>query len=298
MGRLWRAAEYRLVSLDSSIIGVADETMRVRIEAERLQSFAEAIGETRELYLDRSAARAAGYPDIPVPPTFHFSIGLERNRPFGMLEDRGIDMRRLLHAEQSFLFRRLAFAGEEVSVARRVSDYFEKKAGALRFAVIETDIRNASGEQISVGREVLVLPHKAPSGGSREHHPVLSLSVGREPLGPLYPGTVTREMLARFGAASGDLNRIHLDPTAARIAGYDNIFAHGMLCMAWLGRLLTNHFRQESVRDFSVRFRALTPVGASPVCDGHLDESGGKADLRIHLDDRVVTLTGSATIAV
>ena len=45
--------------------------------------------------------------------------------------------------------------------------------------------------------------------------------------------------LALFAGASGDHNPIHIDIDFARKAGMPDVFAHGMLSMAWLGRLLT-----------------------------------------------------------
>jgi hypothetical protein len=37
--------------------------------------------------VDVAAARAAGHRDLPVPPTFFFSLTLEGDSPFGYLGD-------------------------------------------------------------------------------------------------------------------------------------------------------------------------------------------------------------------
>ena len=50
---------------------------------------------------------------------------------------------------------------------------------------------------------------------------------------------VTRTTLALFAGASGDHNPIHIDTDFARKSGMPDVFAQGMLGMAWLGRLLT-----------------------------------------------------------
>ena len=50
---------------------------------------------------------------------------------------------------------------------------------------------------------------------------------------------ITRTTLALFAGASGDHNPIHIDLDFARAAGQDDVFAHGMLTMAYIGRLLT-----------------------------------------------------------
>ena len=285
------------MTLDASIIGAADETVTIEVDPARLRAFAEAIGEHRELYLDSAAARAAGYPDIPVPPTYHFSLGRERSRLFTLLEDRGVDPLKLLHGEQHFCYAAITHAGDTLTVARRVSDYFEKKDGALKFIVMETDIRKPDGELVSLAHETLVLPEAALPANAPKSAKPLSAEGGSLMLGPLTPGLVTREMLARFGPASGDLNRVHLDAGAARSAGYDDVFAHGMLSMAWLGRLLTDHVRQERLREFGVRFLALTPVDAVPVCEGVSLGSGSQhVTLQVRLENGPATLTGAAKI--
>ncbi|MBL8421391.1 MAG: hypothetical protein JNK92_12225 [Dechloromonas sp.] len=81
---------------------------------------------------------------------------------------------------------------------------------------------------------------------------------------------VDRALLCRFAGASGDLNPIHIDIDFARRAGMPDVFAHGMLGMAWLGRLLTEWRPQASLRSFSVRFMALTHLGNQPVLRGQV----------------------------
>lgn len=83
---------------------------------------------------------------------------------------------------------------------------------------------------------------------------------------------IDRALLCRFAGASGDLNPIHVDIDFARRAGMPDVFAHGMLGMAWLGRLLTGWRPQSSLRSFSVRFMALTHLGNQPVLRGQVVE--------------------------
>ncbi len=83
---------------------------------------------------------------------------------------------------------------------------------------------------------------------------------------------IDRALLCRFAGASGDLNPIHVDIDFARRAGMSDVFAHGMLGMAWLGRLLTGWRPQSSLRWFSVRFMALTHLGNQPVLRGQVVE--------------------------
>ncbi|CAG2156532.1 MaoC family dehydratase [Cupriavidus numazuensis] len=91
-------------------------------------------------------------------------------------------------------------------------------------------------------------------------------------LPPLTLPPVNRTMLALFAGASGDHNAIHIDIDYARKAGMADVFAHGMLSMAWLGRLLTQWVDQRRIRDFGVRFTGITHLGHEITCTGRVTE--------------------------
>src|SRR5213076_1850421 len=55
---------------DKSLIGRQMSQGTVDVEKGRLRFFAKAIGESDPVYTDESAARDAGHPTLPVPPTF------------------------------------------------------------------------------------------------------------------------------------------------------------------------------------------------------------------------------------
>lgn len=120
-------------------------------------------------------------------------------------------------------------------------------------------------------------------------------------LGPLVLPPVSRTTLALFAGGSGDHNSIHLDLDVARAAGMDDVFAQGMLSMAYLARLLTNIAPQSLLRSFDVRFLAVTPVLAVPSCTAQVREiTDGllTLDVRVELADGTTTLAGTATLDV
>lgn len=120
-------------------------------------------------------------------------------------------------------------------------------------------------------------------------------------LPPLELAPISRTTLALFAGASGDHNPMHIDIDVAQSAGLDDVFAHGMLSMAYLGRLLTNWVPQEAIRSYRVRFAAITPVHGTPTCTGTVvSAADGVAtiDLAVTLADGTTTLTGDATVAV
>ncbi|QBR01136.1 MaoC family dehydratase [Paraburkholderia pallida] len=91
-------------------------------------------------------------------------------------------------------------------------------------------------------------------------------------LPPLALEPVNRTTLALFAGASNDHNAIHIDIDFARKAGMPDVFAHGMLSMAWLGRLLTLWVDQRQLRQFAVRFVGITQLGHRITCTGRVVE--------------------------
>jgi acyl dehydratase len=79
---------------------------------------------------------------------------------------------------------------------------------------------------------------------------------------------LTRHRLALYAGASGDDNPIHVDIDFARAAGFPDVFGHGMLTMALLGRALTDTVAPARLRGFSVRFVATAQIGARLASEG------------------------------
>ena len=126
------------------------------IERTRLRFFAKATGETRAEYLEEAAARAAGYADLPAPPTFLFAAELDSGAVDLMLDKLQIPLARLLHGEQSFSYHRPACVGDTVTVNSRIDDIYDKKNGALEFVVKSSRATNQHGELVAEMRTVLV----------------------------------------------------------------------------------------------------------------------------------------------
>ena len=74
-------------------------------------------------------------------------------------------------------------------------------------------------------------------------------------------GPITRTTLALFAGASNDHVRLHIDSDYVKEAGMPDVFAHGMLSMAFLGRLVTSWVPQKQVRGLGTRFTSITWVG-------------------------------------
>lgn len=118
-------------------------------------------------------------------------------------------------------------------------------------------------------------------------------------------GKISRHTLALYCGGSGDHNPIHVDIDFAKSAGYDDVFVHGMLPMALLGRLLTQWTDQENIKSFGVRFSAITQVNdqvtAFATVREKIEEEGEQRlvlDIETQTQNGVKTLKGEAVIAI
>jgi len=141
--------------IDRSQIGRQTESGLIEVEKGAIRRFAEAIGDHNPIYFDEAAARAAGHERIPAPPTFVTSL-----RPPDIREGMGVDMRRLLHGEQSFDVKRPLHAGDRVRVVARVADVSEKtgRSGTMDVLVTEQIGTDAdTGALMFVGRSTVLI---------------------------------------------------------------------------------------------------------------------------------------------
>lgn len=115
-------------------------------------------------------------------------------------------------------------------------------------------------------------------------------------LPPLNLPPISRTTLALFAGASGDHNPIHIDTDFARKAGMPDVFAHGMLSMAWLGRLITQWAPQSQLRRFDVRFQGITHLANAISCSGRVVEKRD-ADRSVRIEMQSSTQHGQTKIA-
>ena len=135
-------------------------------------------------------------------------------------------------------------------------------------------------------------------------HATTDVAVGERLVNKSFP-PISRHTLALYCGASGDHNPIHVDLDFARKAGFDDVFAHGMLAMAYLGQALTEAVTPSAIRSFSTRFVAITQLAARLTCEGsvvELFEAEGEKRARLSLtakDEKgEVKLASEAVIAL
>lgn len=146
------------MAVDTSIIGKPTGAWRVAVERGPVTSFAAAVKDGNRVYRDLRVARAAGFDDIPAPPTFTFAMSFwgsfaERqpadptdgqnpmHKAMGELFAKGA---LVLHGEQEFEYHEPVEVGDVLVGEGKIVDVYEKDSSSARmtFVVVETQWRD------------------------------------------------------------------------------------------------------------------------------------------------------------
>jgi hypothetical protein len=136
------------------MIGLRLDPFTTAVGRDRIRRFATAVGEPDPIFHDLRAARAAGHPDLPLPPTLLFGVAIEHEGD-ALLSALGVVPEQVLHVEQLFTYHRPAHAREELTFRSELVDLYHRRDNRLTFAVQETEITRA-GEAVMDLRQVLM----------------------------------------------------------------------------------------------------------------------------------------------
>ena len=144
--------------MDKSLIGQKSTPKTITVEQGQMRFFAKATGAKDKVYWDVEAAKAAGHPALPAPPTFLFCLdSLAPSTDRGVLQQLGVDIGRILHGEQRFKYGKPVYAGDAITFQNEITDMYEKKGGTLQFVVSETTATNQRGEHVGTMINSLVI---------------------------------------------------------------------------------------------------------------------------------------------
>jgi acyl dehydratase len=150
-----------------SLIGRPTGHSKVVVERGPVAFFAQAVKDDDPVYRDPEAARAAGFSNIPVPPTYPLVMDhwgtFEELQPqdnptdsplmaaLGPLMARG---GLILHGEQEFIYHRPVVVGDVLEGHGKVADAYQKESRGrtMTFVVTETTWKDESGSPVVTSR--------------------------------------------------------------------------------------------------------------------------------------------------
>jgi acyl dehydratase len=133
----------------ATVIGRTYEPVGYAVGREKIREYARAVGETDALYLDLTAARAAGHRDLVAPPMFAVVYAAGALAPGILDPELEIDFSRLVHGGQEFVWGPVVVAGDEIETVASVAAYDERVGN--RFFTFETISTNQGGQVVCRG---------------------------------------------------------------------------------------------------------------------------------------------------
>jgi len=143
------------VAINTAYIGrTFDPSEPYEVSRVKIAEFATAIGEPSPLCRDRSAAQAAGYPDVIAPPTFAIVVSAAGSARVTHDPGLGVNYAMVVHGEQSFTHHRPLHAGDVVVSQSTIEDI--RQIGTMTTVTTVTEIRTTGGEPVCTARSVLI----------------------------------------------------------------------------------------------------------------------------------------------
>lgn len=188
----------------------------------------------------------------------------------------GLDWRRTVHGEQSIRLHRPLAAQGRVRSATRIVDLADKGPGKGALLYAERDLFDMEdGALVATMQQTVFCRGDGGFGGAPSVRPAPAPLPEREP--DQRTECPTSPQAALIYRLSADLNPLHIDPAAARAAGFDRPILHGMASFGVAGHGLVRLCcggAPERLRAMSGRFRAPVYPGETLRLDVWQDEPG------------------------
>ena len=135
--------------MNDSIKGKTWPAFTYEVGLEKIREYANAVGESERVHHDRDAAREAGFRDVVAPPMFAVVYSAGAMAPAILDPEVGIDLARMLHGSQEFVWGEPVVAGDRIETATELKDMYEKDG--KKFFVFESVSRNQDGQEVTRG---------------------------------------------------------------------------------------------------------------------------------------------------
>ena len=135
--------------IEKKHIGYEFSPVTLTVEERQLKLLAKTLGMTQGIYTDSDAAVAEGLPGLLAPPTYPFVLEIEALELVEFVNLIGESLEKLLHGEENFTYHGPIYAGDEITVRKKITDIIDKKEGTLQFVISQTDFSNQHGEKVA-----------------------------------------------------------------------------------------------------------------------------------------------------
>ena len=153
------------MALDASFAGrTYPPTSVYEVGREKIREFADAIGDPNPVYRDPAVAQDYGHRDVIAPPTFAFVISWPAVLALTADPALGLDITKVLHAEQRFAYARPIHADDQLTATVVIEDVSERMGQS--FMSTRIDLATVDGEHVVATYSKLVVLGGAGTEGA------------------------------------------------------------------------------------------------------------------------------------
>ena len=128
--------------IDKKYIGFSFPPVKLNVEEGRLKFLAKSLGETKGIYVDTKIAKQKGFRGLLAPPTFPFMLEIDAFDLSDFVHFLGESLEKLLHGEENFTYYAPIYAGDIITISKKITDIIDKKGGDLQFVISENTFIN------------------------------------------------------------------------------------------------------------------------------------------------------------
>lgn len=270
--------------LDFTLAGKAYRPVTATADPASIEQYAAAAG-------DSAPAYRAG-PGQIAPPLFPVTAGLPLMMEMVSDPDLGVaNPLRILHGGQEMVWHRPLRGGEEIVYTPMLQSVEDKGEGAVFVAAVHGT--TPGGEPV-VDQYWTIFVRGGGSGADRPRRE-RPAPLSRGEIADAFTRRVDEGMPARYAAASGDHNPIHLDDGVARAVGLPGVINHGLgTCALVTGGLVAGVLGGDParVRRLAARFTGMVHPGED-VTTTVWEDAGDGYPFETVTSDGTVVMTGT-----
>ncbi|MGH7780631.1 MAG: MaoC/PaaZ C-terminal domain-containing protein [Candidatus Binataceae bacterium] len=233
--------------LNKACVGRKYPPITNEVTTDAILAYARAYNEDNPAFFDGN--RPGG---IVAPPMFGVVVTWNALMGAVMDPELGADLLRLVHGEQDMRFLAPIRPGDKITARAKIISIEPKATGETM--AIELGADNQKGEPVQ-----RIMFGVFIRGGNRRAAVAEAHGVEAGRRVPLFSVAqkIDPDQTARYAAASGDRNPIHVDENVAKMAGLPGIIVHGLCTMAFTSKVAIDKLcsgDSERLKRLAVRF--------------------------------------------
>ncbi len=240
--------------LNFDLAGKAYPPVEREVTPDQIAEYAAASGDDHPRY--RPGPDQLAPPVFPVVPGFS-ELGRVTTDP-----ELGVDNPLMIvHGEQEFRYHRPIRPGDKLTL-RPVLERVDDKGKGATF-VVKVAMTDAAGDPV-VDQYATIFVRGGGSGQERPRDEA-DTPPERGPVAAEFTHHVAADMPARYAAASGDHNPIHLDDNVAKMVGLPGVINHGLGTLSVVAGGLVEHLAADDparLQRLQVRFTDMVFPGS------------------------------------